>query len=151
MLLDAFALGVLPDVTEVAESLAGRLVLTPNPTEAALLLGVDEVDDDARARIATKYGAVVTCRGTVAAPDGRTVAGRRPGCPGWPPRAAVTSWPARSSGLLARGADADQAACWATHLHAAAGDRLAARVGRVGYLARELVDELPALLTELAP
>jgi NAD(P)H-hydrate repair Nnr-like enzyme with NAD(P)H-hydrate dehydratase domain len=53
------------------------------------------------------------------------------------------------TGLLARGATPAQAACWATYLHAGAGDRLAARVGPVGFLARELVDEMPALLTEL--
>ncbi|MGI9155505.1 MAG: NAD(P)H-hydrate dehydratase [Marmoricola sp.] len=53
------------------------------------------------------------------------------------------------AGLLARGAAADQATCWGTHLHAAAGDRLASRVGVVGFLARELLDELPLLLVEL--
>ena len=52
------------------------------------------------------------------------------------------------TGLLARGASADQAACWGTFLHAVAGDRLAARVGRLGFLARELVDQLPIVLTE---
>jgi len=54
------------------------------------------------------------------------------------------------SGLLARGATPEQAACWATYVHAAAGQRLAARVGRVGFLARELVDEVPRVLSELA-
>jgi hypothetical protein len=34
-------------------------------------------------------------------------------------------------------------------VHGTAGDRLAARIGPLGYLARELVDELPALLVEL--
>ena len=42
-----------------------------------------------------------------------------------------------------------QAACWGTHLHAAAGDRLASRVGVVGFLARELLFELPLVLVEL--
>jgi len=40
-------------------------------------------------------------------------------------------------------------ACWATYLHAAAGDRLTARVGALGFLAGQLVDELPVVLTEL--
>lgn len=52
-------------------------------------------------------------------------------------------------GLLARGVELSQAACWATYLHAAAGDRLAARVGSLGFLARELLDQLPLVLTEL--
>ena len=54
------------------------------------------------------------------------------------------------AGLLARGAEPDQAACWATYTHAAAGQRLAARVGRIGFLARDLVDEVPRVLMELA-
>jgi ADP-dependent NAD(P)H-hydrate dehydratase len=54
------------------------------------------------------------------------------------------------AGLLARGAEPAQAAVWAAFLHATAGDRLAERVGPVGYLARELPGELPGLLGELA-
>lgn len=53
------------------------------------------------------------------------------------------------TGLLARGAGPGQAACWGTHLHASAGDRLAARVGPLGFLARELLDELPLELVQL--
>jgi hypothetical protein len=34
-------------------------------------------------------------------------------------------------------------------VHAAAGDRLAARVGALGFLARELLTELPVVLSEL--
>src|SRR3954451_17416851 len=44
VLLDAYALGVLPDLAEARDALGGRLVLTPNPAEAARLLGVDEID-----------------------------------------------------------------------------------------------------------
>jgi len=43
-----------------------------------------------------------------------------------------------------------RAACWATNLHAAAGQRLASQVGRVGCLAREVLDELPSLLNALS-
>ena len=53
------------------------------------------------------------------------------------------------AGLLARGAEPAQAAVWAAFVHATAGDRLAERVGPVGYLARELPGELPGLLAEL--
>jgi NAD(P)H-hydrate repair Nnr-like enzyme with NAD(P)H-hydrate dehydratase domain len=52
-------------------------------------------------------------------------------------------------GMLARGADPAQAAVWGQYLHAAAGDRLAARVGRLGFLARELLDEVPPVLAGL--
>ena len=41
-----------------------------------------------------------------------------------------------------RGAEPAQASCWATYAHATAGQRLAPRFGRTGYLARELLDEV---------
>jgi len=53
-------------------------------------------------------------------------------------------------GLLARGATLDQAAVWATYLHGAAGNRLAKRMGPLGLLARELSDEMPALMNGLS-
>lgn len=54
-------------------------------------------------------------------------------------------------GLLALGAEPDQAAVWGQHIHAAAGDRLAGRLGRLGFLAGELLDEVPRVLSGLAP
>ncbi len=52
-------------------------------------------------------------------------------------------------GLLARGCEPTQAAVWGARLHARAGERLASRVGRVGYLARDIPSEVPGILTEL--
>jgi NAD(P)H-hydrate repair Nnr-like enzyme with NAD(P)H-hydrate dehydratase domain len=54
------------------------------------------------------------------------------------------------AGLLARRADPAQAACWGTYLHSTAGERLASAVGGVGFLARELVDQVPPVLAELS-
>jgi hydroxyethylthiazole kinase-like uncharacterized protein yjeF len=54
------------------------------------------------------------------------------------------------AGLAARGAGLAQAAAWGVALHARAGERLAERLGRLGYLARELCDEIPALLEQAA-
>ena len=44
---------------------------------------------------------------------------------------------------------AAQATVWAKHVHAAAGDVLAARWGRAGYLATEMLPELPLVLRSL--
>jgi NAD(P)H-hydrate repair Nnr-like enzyme with NAD(P)H-hydrate dehydratase domain len=38
---------------------------------------------------------------------------------------------------------------WGVHLHARAGDRLARRMGRLGFLARELLAEVPRVMTDL--
>ena len=53
------------------------------------------------------------------------------------------------AGLLARGAEPAQATVWSKHVHAAAGDVLAARWGRVGFLATEMLPELPLVLRSL--
>jgi ADP-dependent NAD(P)H-hydrate dehydratase len=50
------------------------------------------------------------------------------------------------AGLLGRGADPAQAACWGAHVHAVSGQRLAPRHGRTGFLARELVDEVASTI-----
>jgi hydroxyethylthiazole kinase-like uncharacterized protein yjeF len=49
-------------------------------------------------------------------------------------------------GLLARGADPLKALLWAVWLHGEAGSRLSKKIGPAGFLARELADEIPALL-----
>jgi ADP-dependent NAD(P)H-hydrate dehydratase len=152
VVLDAFALGVLPEVTEVAKSLAGRLVLTPNRSEARRLLGGDLSDDtpavDGAVRIARRWDCVVSLEGVVAAADGPP-GSIETGHSGLGTSGSGDVLAGAITGLLARGCSPADAAAWGTYLHAASGDRLAARVGRVGFLARELLDELPLVLSEL--
>jgi NAD(P)H-hydrate repair Nnr-like enzyme with NAD(P)H-hydrate dehydratase domain len=54
------------------------------------------------------------------------------------------------SGLAARGAVPFTACCWGVFLHATAGERLAERIGPLGYLARELPSEIPDIMGELS-
>ena len=49
-------------------------------------------------------------------------------------------------GLLARGAAPLTALLWGVWLHGAAGKSLAKRVGPLGFLARQIPGEVPALL-----
>jgi ADP-dependent NAD(P)H-hydrate dehydratase len=49
-------------------------------------------------------------------------------------------------GLLARGTEPLNALLWAVWLHGEAGAALAKRIGPIGFLAREIADEIPALL-----
>jgi len=49
-------------------------------------------------------------------------------------------------GLLARGAEPLNALLWAVWLHGEAGAALAKKVGPIGFLAREIADEVPLLL-----
>ena len=54
------------------------------------------------------------------------------------------------AGLAARGTDPVSAALWGVYLHAEAGVRLSRRQGPVGFLARELAAEVPALMAGMA-
>jgi hydroxyethylthiazole kinase-like uncharacterized protein yjeF len=154
VVLDAYALGVLPELRMRVAQLEGRLVLTPNHAEAARLLGTGvemvEAQDDAAvaSHIAETWAATAIYQGIVATPGQRprTVA---TGHGGLGTSGSGDVLAGAVTGILARGADVDQASCWATYLHAAAGDRLAARIGKLGFLARELLDELPQILSEL--
>jgi hydroxyethylthiazole kinase-like uncharacterized protein yjeF len=146
VVLDAFALGALPGTPDAVQALRGRLILTPNKDELARLLD-DDVDDlPAAVRTATeRYGAVVTCYGVVAHPDGRTWQAPQSGN-GLATSGSGDVLAGMVTGLAARGASPEQAAVWATWMHIEAGARLATRIAPIGYLASELLDELPALL-----
>jgi ADP-dependent NAD(P)H-hydrate dehydratase len=161
IILDAFALGSLPELEGELGPWADRLILTPNVTEAGILLGRD-VDDLHRdvPDLADKYQAVVSCQGVIAAPrrDGKAGGADR-GTGHWEITTGHSGLGTSGSGdvlsgiiagLRARGTTNAQATCWGTHLHAAAGDRLASRLGGLGYLARELTEELPPLMMELS-
>lgn len=149
VVLDAFALGVLPKLPGLVDAFGGRLVLTPNKEEAARLLERD-LDDlvDGIAEIARRYSAVVTCYDVIAHPDGR-VWRTGTGGGGLATSGSGDVLAGAITGLCARGASPEQAAVWATHAHAAAGDRLAVPVGPLGFLASELLDELPRVLVEI--
>jgi len=154
IVLDAYALGCLPELVDDLGPWAGRLILTPNITESGILLGrdVEDLHQDV-AEIAGRYRAVVSCQGVIAEdPDGTgdvRVWEITTGYGGLGTSGSGDILAGAIAGLRARGTSDAQATCWGTHLHAAAGDRLASRLGGLGYLARELADELPALMMEL--
>ena len=126
-------------------------VLTPNGGEVAALLGDDALDGvEAAVAVADRYGAVVSAPGWVAAPDGRTWCVEAGGI-GLGTSGSGDVLAGLVGGALARGASPEQAAVWGQYLHAAAGDLLTARLGRVGFLARELLDEVPTVLGQLRP
>lgn len=142
LVLDAYALGALAG----QPGLAGRArrILTPNTEEAERLLGrpVRDLDTGALA-IARRYRAVVSCFGRIAAPDGRLLT-VGDGVPGLGTSGSGDALAGAIAGLAARGCDPMQAAVWGTYLHVAAGTSLSASVGRVGFLASEIVDRLVA-------
>ena len=144
LVLDAYALGALSRDAGLLAGAGHPAVLTPNLTEAGYLLGRDPGDDliaDA-AELAQRYQAVVTLYGHIAAPDGRTWR-EESGDAGLGTSGSGDVRAGIVAGLLARGGDPAQAACWGAYAHAMSGQRLVPRYGRIGYLARELLDEVP--------
>ena len=149
LVLDAYALSALPELADAIEPVAGRMVLTPNGREAEILLGRElqaaQVDVP---KIAERYAAVVSSQGTIADQAG-AVWQVSAGHDGLATSGSGDVLAGALGGLLGRHAEGAQSAVWATYAHAAAGDRLAARVGRLGFLAREILDVLPGILVEL--
>jgi ADP-dependent NAD(P)H-hydrate dehydratase len=143
VVLDAYALGALSKQPELLAGRPQRVMLTPNIIEAGHLLGHDPGDDlaDEASAIADKYSAVVSLYGHIAAPDGRCWR-EESGDVGLGTSGSGDVLAGIVAGLLSRGADPAQAACWGTYAHAVSGQRLVPRYGRTGFLARELVDEV---------
>jgi len=157
VLLDACAMGAVKD-RDTGPGDAPPLLVTPHAGEMAHLLDRDKDDVERNAAqvaldASRRWGAVVALKGAVtliAAPDARAWR-HEGGNAGLGTSGSGDVLAGLIVGLAARGAPLEQAAAWGVRLHARAGERLAARLGTLGYLARELSYEVPLLLETLAP
>jgi len=128
-------------------------ILLPNAKELASLLDCkpEHVDDDpvgCGVRAAQLYGSVVLVKGVTshvvtAGGECWTYDG---GAPGLGVSGSGDVLAGIVGGLLARGAEPLNALLWSVWLHGEAGARLAKRIGPIGFLAREIADEIPALM-----
>jgi len=126
------------------------VIMTPHAGEMARLLGTDlasvAADPVGAARhAATHFNAVVALKGadTYVATPGADVYCYRDGGVGLATSGSGDTLAGVVAGLAARGADPARAAVWGVYLHGEAGNRLTARMGRLGFLARELLAEVP--------
>lgn len=152
LVLDAALLHSLKRRDAASRSTEGLPVLLPHVGELSSLLNCDEeeIDRDPVAcgvRAAELYHAVVLVKGVtshVVTPDGRawTYAG---GAPGLGVSGSGDTLAGIVGGLIARGADSLTALLWSVLLHGEAGESLSKKVGPVGFLAREIPGEIPAL------
>ncbi len=152
VVLDALALKAIAR----AGRLAGNVIATPHAGEMAGLTGESKQqilrNPEAAARTAaTRWNLVLALKGA-------TTLIARPDAAGWRHECGEAGLATSGSGdvlagliggLLARGAEPAQAAAWGVVLHALAGAALAQRLGPLGFLARELAGEIPALLRDL--
>jgi len=153
LVLDATALGSLSGRARAVRAWPGGLMLLPHAREMARLLDCEpeEVEIDpllAVRRAAETYCAVALVKGQysfIATPDGRGFRFEGGGI-GLATSGSGDALAGIVAGLAARGADPLTATLRGIWLHGEAGRILTERVGRVGFLAREIVDEIPELL-----
>jgi ADP-dependent NAD(P)H-hydrate dehydratase len=156
LLLDAAGVLALLHDGRLLKTLNGRAVLTPHAGEMASLLGIDKsaVEDDAEEvarEAARRFGAVVTLKGAeswIAEPDG-TCYHYTGGTVGLATSGSGDALAGIVAGFAARGAPAARAAAWGVYVHGAAGRTLARKVGPIGFLARELLEEIPRAMRRL--
>ncbi|WP_336488797.1 NAD(P)H-hydrate dehydratase [Methylobacterium nigriterrae] len=155
--LDAGAICGLGAHADLVRSCGGRVVITPHAGEMAQLLKIerDAVEADplaAALRAADLLRCVVIMKGAkswVVNPAGERWLYQGGGV-GLATSGSGDALSGVLAGLLARGAEATTAALWGVYVHGEAGRRLAGRVGPVGFLAREIPGEVPAILREVA-
>jgi hydroxyethylthiazole kinase-like uncharacterized protein yjeF len=153
LVLDAAALRVLRGRKPVSLQAAAGVIATPHAGEMADLWGcsreeVERAPLELARRAADSLNVTLVLKGVVTwvvTPLGqayRNVAGNS----GLATAGSGDALAGLIAGLLARGADATQAAVWGVALHAQAGEALARKLGPLGYVARELSAEVPALM-----
>jgi hydroxyethylthiazole kinase-like uncharacterized protein yjeF len=149
LVLDASA---LPMVNDFLPARNAKTVITPHAGEMAKIanLSAEEIAHDPlriACETARRLGSVVVLKGaetTICGDDGDAFVNRR-GNVGLATAGSGDVLAGIIAGLCARGAEPIQAAAWGVSIHARAGERLARRVAPLGYLARELLDEIPRL------
>ena len=155
LVLDAMALTSLRG-GRYRFSADSQVLLTPNYLEMARLTGdtVESVERDPASLatdLARAIDAVVALKGPdtyIATPDGELFH-YSTGKVGLATSGSGDVLAGIAVGLLARGATAEQAGSWAVYLHGEAGNNLARAIGSIGFLARELLPEIPRVMKGL--
>jgi hydroxyethylthiazole kinase-like uncharacterized protein yjeF len=155
LVLDAAVLGSLADRAQALKSWPGGSILLPHAGEMARLLGCKREEVyahplPAARRAAEAYGAVTLIKGQyshIVHPDGRAFRFKGGGV-GLATSGSGDTLAGIVGGLAARRADPLSAVMWGVYLHGEAGRRLSREVGRVGFLARELLDLVPGLMEQ---
>jgi len=157
LLIDADGLNALAEMgCDQLRKAGGPIVLTPHPGEMARLLKQDTgtVNADrisAARRLCELTGAYCLLKGnrTVIASPGGVVYINSSGNPGMATPGMGDALSGILATLLGQGMAPLDAMALGVFIHGTAADRLARRSGPVGYLAGDLIGELPATLAAL--
>lgn len=155
IVLDAAAMTSARNLQPLIARHEGRVILTPHHGEMAVLTGedADRIAADPVAvawGVAKQFHAVVVLKGgqsVVAGPDGTCLL-HEGGCVGLATGGSGDVLAGIIGGLAARGSSPIRAAAWGSWVHGRAGRELAAQIGPIGFLARELLPLIPCMLEE---
>jgi ADP-dependent NAD(P)H-hydrate dehydratase len=153
-LLDAAAMGAavrdpLPGKPALVTPHAGEMAKLSGQSKAAVLADAENIAQEA----ARWWNTIVALKGAttvIADPEGDLWV-HEASNPGLATAGSGDVLAGLMAGFAARGASLVQAAAWAVAVHARAGDRLTGRMGGMGFLASELLAEVPALVQGLSP
>jgi hydroxyethylthiazole kinase-like uncharacterized protein yjeF len=154
--LDAGALPHLPHAAGLVRKLETPAILTPHAGEMAQLLSraKEAITADpvkAACDAAQAFHAVVVLKGAttyITAPDGALYRNEH-GAVGLGTGGSGDVLAGLIAALLGRGCTPVQAANWGVFVHAQAGERLSEKIGSLGFLAREIPAQIPAILDRL--
>ncbi len=158
MLLDADALNALSRLgCERLREARGPVVMTPHPGEMARLLGssTGAVNADritATRSLSERTGAVVLLKGArsvICGSEGEIYVNST-GNPGMGSPGMGDALSGMVGALMGQGLKPLDALAFGVFLHGYAADRVARRIGPVGYLTGDLIDEIPRALEALA-
>lgn len=153
LVIDGPIIGALADDDAVLHPLAGRAILTPHAGEMAALLEIPREEiasdaDDIAEHCANRFGAAVVLKGSetwISAVDAIALC-YRDGKAGLGTSGSGDVLAGVIAGLCARGAPVMTAAAWGVWAHGSAGNKLSRTVAPVGFLASEILNEIPGLL-----
>ena len=156
LVIDADGLNALAASPQMKGKLGRNRVLTPHPGELARLTGktADAINADRQAAAlsaAKDWGAIVVLKGAhtvVAAPDGR-ISEDPHEVPALASGGTGDVLSGVIGGLVAQGSEPFEAAVTGVYVHAAAGKRIADRIGDSGLLASDLLPELPLVMNAM--
>jgi hydroxyethylthiazole kinase-like uncharacterized protein yjeF len=156
VVIDAGAIAALRNRRDLLDHLGEKAILTPHPGEMASLMDTSRntvANDPAHwaKTAASELEALVVLKGpqTFIAEPGEKLFEYRGGGIGLATSGSGDTLAGIIAGLLGRRCSPVQAAAWGVWAHGEAGIALAEKFARVGFLAREILDEVPAVLESI--
>jgi NAD(P)H-hydrate epimerase len=159
LVLDADGLNALSSAVRGFVGAAGPRILTPHPGEFRRIVAAcrgadgdegDEGDESLALQLAEELGAVIVLKGhRTLVTDGRLQYHNQSGNPGMATGGSGDILTGLITALVCQGLSGYDAARLGVWVHGRAGDLTALRLGQVGMMARDLLDDLPLALCEV--